>query len=229
MGPELLPALLLSGGGTALQMMAQRDQADERRAVLNRQLERDKAATDRAAQMVQNEGQNFSAQARQQALADQEQRTFDQSQSDIQGAGAGVVNTAAGNGAVSDDFLRDKAQRQVDEGDRLTAVARAAAKSRAPTQLATTDALRRANLAGELQSLWGTTKNMGSANSLDAQSVEAPLYGTLGGIASSVGMSGLSTKLGKSLGDWWKYGGSSMDPRAPNYTNQMDLGAGIQF
>lgn len=217
MGPEL--ALMLAG--TAMQMQAAKEQRDDRRSMLNRQLERDDAATTKAIDLVQDESGQYTVPNRQQAMQEQEQKTYDQIQADMEGAGGANVNTASDAGAVSEDFIKSKAARAVDEGNRLTAVAREAAKSRAPGQLMSEDAMRRAGMAGNLQNLWGTNKNMGRATGIDAEGVQAPAYGALGALASAAGQ---GMALGKT-----KYSGSSSNPFAANYENQMDRGAGINF
>ncbi|APW37167.1 hypothetical protein RD110_08110 [Rhodoferax koreense] len=179
--------MLLSGGGALLQNQAQQDQADEKRQILNRQMERDNAATDKATALVQTEGQNYGMDQRNQQLAANEDKAYQQAQTDIAGAGGALVDTAGDAGNVSADFLKDKASRTIDEGTRLTSIAREAAKNRSAGGLMNDDALRRAGLAGNLQNLWGTTKNMDSATRNDADSVQTPGYGLLGSIASAAG------------------------------------------
>lgn len=215
MGPETLAFLQanavplgLAAGGSLLQMVGQREAADDRRAILNRQMARDSEATDKAIDLTQQEAQRFDPQARQQALAEQEAKTFDQTQADLRG-GAGLVQTAGDPGNVSQDFLATKAQRAIDEGTRLTSIAREAAKVRAPSQVASDDALSRAGLAGNLQNLWGTNKNMGNAASLAASSVEEPAYAGLGSIASAIGTGMLKGGIKKPT---WQSGIDWSDP-----------------
>lgn len=216
-------------GGTALQMQAAKEQRDDRRRILNQQLDRDESATKKAIDLVQQEAGNYTAQNRADAMAEQEGQTYQQIQQDMQGAGGANVATASDAGNVSDDFLKTKAARAVDEGTRLTAVAREAAKNRAPTMLMSNDSLRRAGMVGNLNNIWGTNKNMGTAAGVDASGVEAPAYGGLGAIASSIGgaslygnPSGTNAALTK-----YKYSGSSANPYAANYVNSFD--GGIQF
>lgn len=227
MGPELAAAMMV--GGTVLQMQAAEDQKDERRRILNQQLDRDEAATKKAIDVVQGEAGNYTAQNRADALSQQEGQTYQQIQQDMQGAGGASVATASDAGNVSEDFLKTKAARAIDEGTRLTSVAREAAKSRAPTMLMSNDALRRAGMVGNLNNIFGTNKNMGTAAGIDAQGVQAPAYGGLGAIASSIGgaslygnPSGTNAALAK-----YKYSGSSSNPYAANYVNSFD--SGIQF
>lgn len=179
--------LALSVGGALMQNSAKQDQLSQKRSIMNRQLERDDQATNRALDLTGQEGQRYNVDARTQALADQEQKTFDQTQSDIQGAGGGAVKTAGDAGNVSSDFLTTKAQRAVDEGTRLTSLAREAAKTRAPGMLGTTDAQSKGNLAGTLQNLWSTNNNLSRATQLDADNVEEGASGGLGALASAVG------------------------------------------
>lgn len=228
MGPEL--AMAMMAGGTVLQMQAAQDQADERRKILNTQLGRDEQATKKAIQLVQDESGNYTLPNRQEALQEEQGKTYDQIQTDMQGAGGAMVDTATDAGNVSEDFLKTKAARAIDEGTRLTSIAREAAKSRAPTQLMSSDALRRAGMAGNLQSMWGTNNNMSRATGIDAEGVQAPGYGSLGTIASSIGGASLASdpKAFNQMLTRWKYSGSSDVPTAANYVNSFDAG-GINF
>jgi len=185
MGPQMIP-MVIALAGTAAQMSAQADERDERRKTLNNQLERDETATKKSIDLVQKEGQNYGMDERLAAMKAQEEQGFGQTQADMQGAGGATVNTAGDAGNVSEDFIKGKAERAVTEGTRLTSIAREAAKTRAPGSLMNEDALRRAGMAGGLQSLWGTTSNMARATGNDAAAVQAPAYGALGSIASSI-------------------------------------------
>lgn len=182
---EALP-LIISAIGTGASMMAQRDQAKERRNILNRQLEQNDKATDKSVKLVQEEGKNFDQQSRLAGMQQREDKAYDQAQADIQGAGGTMVDTAAGAGNVSEDFLQSRAARAIDEGNRMTSIAREAARSRAPGMLQFDDSLRFAGLSGDLQNIWGSARNMARANTLEAQGVEPPAYGALGTIASSI-------------------------------------------
>lgn len=228
MGPEASAAMMLLG--TAMQMQAAEEQKDDRRRLLNQQLDRDEQATKKAVNLVQDESGNYTLANRQEALQAEQGKTFDQIQADVQGAGGASVSTASDAGNVSEDFLKTKAARAIDEGTRLTSIAREAAKSRAPTQLMGTDALRRAGMAGELQSLWGTNNNMGRATANDAEGVQQPMYGSLGTVASSLGAGSLYGNPDgvNQMMTRWKYSGSSNVPTAANYVNSMDAG-GINF
>jgi len=220
----MIPIMAMMAGGTALQMSAAEDQKDERRKILNQQMERDEQATGKAINLVQDEGRQYSLEDRLEGLKKQEDKTYGQIESDIQGAGGATINTAQDAGNVSEDFLKTKASRAVDEGTRLTAIAREAAKSRAPGQLMSDDALRRAGMAGQLQNTWSSNNNMARASGQDAEGVEMPAYGQLGQLASAIGTSMAGSQAAKGLGTSLKYAGSSTNPLAANYVNSMDSG-----
>lgn len=194
MGPELLPLLALTAGGTVLQSQAAQEQADQKRQVLNRQLTRDDQTTDKAIDLTQQEAQKYAPAARLAAMQGQEGQIFDQSQKDI-GAGGALVDTAGDNGNVSEDFLKAKADRAVTEGNRLTDIAREAAKTRAPTALEGEEGLSKADLAGSLQSLFGTNRNLAGATENDAAGVQEPGYGLIGKLGSSIGTALLARNL----------------------------------
>ena len=126
------------------------------------------------------------------ALQQQEQSAIAQALRDVggsseQGAGAAIIDTAGGEGAVSGDFIRAKADRAVQEGDRLTAVARELAKVRAPGNLVNEEGLRRADLTERIGSSGATNRAHAQAASLDAENVEAPFWGQLGKMAAQAG------------------------------------------
>jgi hypothetical protein len=179
--------LIVAALGTVATISAEQRAANDRRKILNQQLERTDAASKNAAQQALQEGQRFTQDNREQGLQQAEDKGYQQTQADLQGAGGASIAGAADAGNVSDDFLKTKAARAIDEGNRLTSIARETAKARAPGQLRMDDSLSMANLAGNLQDLWGTTRNMAGANSLDAQSVRPPAYGSLGKIATAAG------------------------------------------
>jgi hypothetical protein len=192
--------MIISALGTAATIKGAADQRKDQRSILNRQMERQEATSKDSAEQVLQEGQRYTQDARQQALADAENQTFEQTQADIQGAGGADISTAADAGAQSDDFLKTKAARAIDEGTRLTSIAREAAKSRAPGQLRMDDSLSMAKMAGNLGHMWGGTKNLAGANSLDAQNVQEPVYGGLGKIATAMGGAMSSGGYGQAQG-----------------------------
>jgi hypothetical protein len=179
--------LIVSAVGAATSYMANKEQADDRRSILNRQLEETERTTDKSIDMVQQEGKRFDQQARMDALKQAEDKTYDQTQADIAGAGGAAIPAAVDAGNVSEDFLKTKAQRAIDEGSRLTSIARETAKARAPGMLNLDDSLSMARMQGDTRNLWGTNRNIARANSMDAEAVEAPGYGALGSIASAIG------------------------------------------
>lgn len=184
--PQLLPAALM-GAGTLMQMDAAEREADEKRTVMNRQMEREEKASGRAAELVQQEGQRYGQEQRMQDLTDRENQVFQRTSQDIAGAGGATIDAAGKSANVSEDFLKTKAARAIDESTRLTAIAREAAKTRAPGLLNMDDSLSMARLAGDTRNLWGTARNMNRAAGMQSAAVRAPAYGALGKIASSIG------------------------------------------
>jgi hypothetical protein len=209
--------LIIAAAGAAMSAKAASEQRKERRTILNRELQKDSDASDQAAQQVLTEGQRFSQTNREAGLEQQEQKSYEQTQADLGGAGGANIATAADAGKLSGDFLKTKAARAIDEGTRLTSIAREAAKGRAPGMLQMDDSLSMAGLAGGLQNLWGKRKNLTRAGMMDAENVKEPGYGSLGRIATAVGGS-----MGGGMGGM--AGASSGVPPNP-YAG----GAGIRF
>ncbi len=187
MGPEL--ALALALGGTGAQMIGARQQQKKQRAILNRAMEDTAQTQQQATSQVMDEAKKFTPEARMQSMQEAEQSAYDRAQADVGGGAAANIPTASGN--VSADYLKAKADSAISEGNRLTAIAREAAKVRAPGNLQNAEALRRASLTGELGSRWSRNRNMSAAAQQDAASVEAPWYSDLGKIASAVGSAAL--------------------------------------
>jgi hypothetical protein len=182
---QAIPAIIALAG-TAATMYDQHEQQKDRRKILNQQLEREDEATDKSVNLVNEEGQNYASKNRVDQMREAENKTFEQTQADIKGAGGGMVNTSTEAGNVSNDFLEAKAQATIDEGSRLTEIAREAAKARAPGVMRMDDSLRMAGLTGNLANVWGGVKNMHRAAGLDAGSVGPGTLGQLGTIASAV-------------------------------------------
>lgn len=183
---------ILMAAGTAASIAGQQSQAREQRRIINRAMDDTAKTQKEGAQMVLDQAAKLSPQQRQQALADQENATYSQAQQDLSGrmdaGGTGaIIDTAGSPGAVSQDFVKAKADKAISEGTRLMEVAREAAKTRAPGQLLTSEGQQVADLMGRLGSKYGANKNMSQAATLDAQNVDTPLYGKLGKIASMVG------------------------------------------
>lgn len=202
MGPEL--ALALSAGGTAAQMIGARQQGKERRAILNREMDRTAQTQKQATQQVLDEAANFDPSKRAEAMQQAEEAAYQQAQADVGQGAAAAIPTASG--AVSGDYAQAKAQRALDEGLRLSSIAREAAKVRAPGSMQRDEALRRAALAGDLGSRWSTTRNMNQAGQMDAESVEMPWYGELGKIASAVGSASMMAPGGGAPATGLDYG-----------------------
>lgn len=187
MGPEIAAALALAGTGA--QMIGARQQQKKQRAILNRSMDETNKTQREASAQVLDEAKKFTPEDRMQSMRDAEQSAFSQAQQDVGGGAAANIPTAAGN--VSDAYVKSAADKAISEGNRLTAIAREAAKVRAPGSMQNAEGLRRAQLTGDLGSRWSRTRNMANAAQMDAQSVEAPWYSDLGKIASAVGSAAL--------------------------------------
>lgn len=194
-----MAALAISAVGTAASMQAARQQQQQQRNILNKQMERTEEATDKSAEMVQKEAQNYDQAGRVEQMGAAQAKSQRQIQADIQGAGGAGIDTVGDAGNVSDDFLRTKAARAIEEGTRMTQIAREQSRARAPGQMRLDDSLRMADLAGEMSSLWGGARNVASASGLDARSVQPGALGALGQVASAiapaVGSAGQSTNM----------------------------------
>lgn len=180
-------AAAVAAAGTAAEYQGQQDKARKQRGILNEAFQDQKKATDKATALVVDEAGKLNGDARQQAMVDQEAQAFAQTQKDLAGAGGDIVASDT-SGNVSSDFVKAKADKAVSEGNRLTAIAREAAKLRAPGQVTSDDKMRQADLMSRTGSMWGTTRNKSQAATLDAQSVQDPWYGTAGKIAKEAAM-----------------------------------------
>ena len=180
-------AAAVAAAGTAAEYKGQQDKARKQRSILNQAFDEQRKTTEKSAQMLADEGAMFSGDARQQAMADQEAQAFAQTQKDLAGAGGDIVGSST-SGNVSSDFMKAKADKAVSEGNRLTAIAREAAKLRAPGQMTADEKQRQADLMGRTGSMWNSTRNMVNAGVMDAQSVQDPWYGTAGKIAKAAAM-----------------------------------------
>lgn len=193
-------SMAIMAAGTMAQMSAAQQAQNQKRNMLNQQLEREGEATDKSVELVQDEGKNYDSKTRMQQVKGAEDKTYAQSRADLEGAGGGLVNTATTAGNVSDDFLKAKAQSAVDEGERLTEVAREAARTRAPGVMQMDDSLRMAGLTGNLANVWGGVKNMHRATENDVNSVTPPGYGALGSIASNIAPVVARSSFGRTTG-----------------------------
>lgn len=236
---------LMAAGGTAMQLRAQSDAASERRQILNQQMDRTEAANRKAADLVQQEAENYSPDARREALTQQEQKALAQSQADLAGAGANVIDTAGGGGNVSADFLKTQADRQISEGTRLVGLAREAAKVRAPSLQGEADSRRRADLAGRLQDNYGANARMAEAAKSDAAAVQPGAYGSIGQMIGNMGAVYLAAnpsgggpdyslasvegaKLGEPSGTGY-FGNAALGNGAPGSSFWNPKGATIKF
>lgn len=180
-------AAAVAAAGTAAEYQGQQDKARKQRGILNEAFQDQKKATDKASALVLDEANQLGGDARQQAMFDQEAQAFAQTQKDLAGAGGDIVGSST-SGNVSSDFMKAKADKALSEGNRLTAIAREAAKLRAPGQMTADEKQRQADLMSRTGSMWGTTRNKSQAATLDAQSVQDPWYGTAGKIAKAAAM-----------------------------------------
>lgn len=192
MGPEMLTALALAGAGTAVSAAADRQAAKERRGILNRSMEKSAETQGKASNMVIEESQKFAPDQRLADMKAQEDANYQQAQKD--GAIAGLI-PESGQGQGKALSLGD-ADKAIAEGNRMSAIARELSRVRAPNQLAANDSMRRANLTSETSSMWGNDRAQSNAAGLDAQSVEAPWWGTLGKMGQAAGMMMAGNALG---------------------------------
>jgi len=196
-----MAAAALLAAGTYLKDRGDKKAAGERRDILNRSLQRTKETSDDAARQVLAEGEQFAPDARATAMQGQEDAAFQRAQGDLAtGAGGDLVSTAGGAGANSAAFVKARADKAVSEGNRITDIAREMARNRGTGDLLQTEGLRRADLAGRLGSAASTNRNLVQADQLDAQNVDTPLYGKLGGLAQMAGAAWLAGGAGAGAG-----------------------------
>lgn len=174
------------------EIAGQRDQRRQQRRILNASLADAENTQRTATQQVLEEARQMAPEARQQQMATAEQQVFDRTMADIEGAGGAAVDTAAGAGNVSADFVRALAERRGGEMDRLSAIARELARVRAPQDVATEAALRRGSMAEQIGSMWNSQRARSRAAQLDADAVEVPLYGQLASLANKAAMAALT-------------------------------------
>lgn len=177
---------IIMAAGTAASMQAQRQQNKERRAILNQSMAETDQARQQAADVITKEGAKYTPDQRMAEMQAQEQAMYDRAMQDRGQSGA-TIDTAGDAGNVSADFVKAKADRQLQEGERLTAIAREIARTRAPGQQLAEEGMRRADVTGQAGSIWSRARAMANARQLDAQGVEEPLYGTVGRLAAAIG------------------------------------------
>jgi len=199
MGPELLLALGTAAGGAYISNQADKRRAGEQRSILNRSLDRSEKAQAETTGDVLKEAQKYAGDQRMAELQQQEAANVAQAEKDgaIRSAATAAVpgQTQGQPGTIA---LGD-ADKALSEGNRMTAIARELAKVRAPNQLLAAAQLRRANLAGDTNNLWSNDRSQANAAGLDAQSVKAPWWGTLGKVAQAVGTGMAGSALGAGL------------------------------
>jgi hypothetical protein len=120
-GAEIIP-LLISAAGTAASISAEdRSNGTTSARILNRQLERRRPRRRRAPpsrRCRRVSGTTWPTANR--ACKTPKTSTLAQTQADLQGAGGATINAAADAGNVSEDFLKTKAARAIEENTRLT-------------------------------------------------------------------------------------------------------------
>lgn len=191
MEPMLLAQMLIGGATTVAGSMAASDADDERRAIANRQLERNNKATDKNIELVQAQAEKMSPQGKRAAMAAEAAKAESRTTNDLKvgagGGNAGDVETVGDAGNVSSDFLQAKAGRAVEEGNRLTEIAREMSRGRANNLSNNKQNISMSNLASDLQNLWGTERNMSNASGRDVSAVREPAYGDVARLAGNVG------------------------------------------
>lgn len=217
-GAESIP-LIISALGTAASVAAEQQAQGERRDVLNQQFTKTQEAEDKNSQLVTEEGKKFAPEDREGALNTQQQQNYEQSQRDL-GSAPTIIAGAGDAGNVSSDYLDAKSSKALTEGGRLSALARELAKTRSPGQLTTAEGLRRASLAGELGSMWASSRRGTQAAEAEAKTVETPWWGTAGKLASA-GASAYGAGAGAANGTNYSLTGAELGETAsqPSYWN----------
>ena len=188
-GAALNPAVAATGLMSS-DYFAKKQQERDRRKILNQAFDDQNSAMDQTTSMINAEGQSLQGDARQKALNDQEAANFAQAQKDLSSAGAGgnLIGSVGDGGNVSSDFIKAKADSALNEGNRLTALAREVAKVRAPGMMSADEKMRQSDLMGRTGSMWGSNKRISNAAMMDAENVQEPAYGPLGKIARQAAM-----------------------------------------
>lgn len=188
--------LAFAGGlGPGMQQLGAKAAERERRDILNRAFDDQRNSMDQSTASILGEAKTLSGEARKAAMDAQEVAAYGQTQQDLGGAGGDMVGSETG-GNVSADFMAAKADKAISEGNRLTAIAREAAKLRAPGQLTTEEAQRQADLMARNGSMWGSTKNRTRAAMQDAEAVQMPWYGQAGQMITGASMQALRAGAG---------------------------------
>jgi hypothetical protein len=219
MAAAAIPYIIMAVG-TAAKLASDRNASKEKRSILNKAMERNNEAQQKANAQLVDEASNYSGEKRNAAIQAQQDATYAQSLKDIgmdqAGAGGANIDTAGSEGNVSGDFLKAKADRTISEGNRITDVARELAKVRAPGQQSLTDNMRLADVQGTINSSASTTRNLARAAELDAQNVQPSWWGKLGGLAAQAAAIYASGGAGAGAGAGAAGGASAVNGSAMN-------------
>lgn len=204
MGPEAVAAFqtaapYIFAGGTAASLYGQHQQERQQRAILNRAMTQADADQAKGTAEALTEAQTMAPDQRAQALQAEQQAAFERAQADLSGAGGATIDAAQPRGG-SADFIRLKGEREGQEGERLTAVARELSKLRGLSAMQQSEATRRSALAERLGSMWSSGRQRTQAAGMDAEAVDMPTIGQLGNIAQLVGGSGMMAGAGGAAG-----------------------------
>lgn len=215
---------VLAAVSAGTQYMGAKEEAADKRALMNRSLQQSSETADKTANEVVKEGGKFSPEERMQAMRAQEAEAFAQAQKDA--AGSGIVQTAGENGNTSSTFKDAKAAADASEGNRVTALAQEISKTRAPGRLVNEEGLRRGALAGELSNQWSTTRNMVNANNIAAQNVGPSDLSTFGALAGALGSAyGAGSGAPAGEGGYATIGDASNDASLYTMPGKKDPGA----
>lgn len=169
-------------GGASRTKKRQRD-------IMNAAYQNQKQTLDKTTGMLQSEGQNMQGDARMHTMDSNEAAALAQTQSDLNGSGAAEgIDVAGDGGNVSSDFLKARADRALSEGNRMTALAREAAKIRAPGLTQAGDKMRTADLMSRTGSMWSSTRAAHEAAMRDAQGVGPTAIDQFGNLAKTAAM-----------------------------------------
>lgn len=188
--PEVAGALL--AGGTAAQMLAAREQARTQRRIINRAQDRNDETVKEGADATLKLAEGMAGASQADKMQAAAQASAGRTMADLSGAGADLIDTAAGSGRTSSTFGRMLSERGASERDRLAAIAQEVGRVRAPAEVMGNEAMARSALAERLSSAFRTNQNRAQAAQLDAQSVDAPWYGDVGKLAALVGGFGMA-------------------------------------
>jgi len=165
--------------GPAVEALGNRKAVKQQRGIMNRAMEDASRSQQTAIDTTLAEAQNYTPQARMQAMQDAEGQVAGQLQRDLSGATTLQPQTG---GRTSDAYQHALMTREAGEADRTSALVSELSKMRAPGNVLNAEGLRRSNMAEALQSMWGSTNRRTGAAQMDAQSVMPPWWGQLAGV-----------------------------------------------